>query len=216
MLKWGVQKGVNQCVAKTGFDITLSEAELEVCQHAIRRVICLSKLLLIEDWLSLCQLKYIAMLEINGVDWNEIQGVVCVCGDLVGLLWCEVTMYKPYAGTSSHPCFKLSQEILESIVLQGCQKIRISWCILDHDLWENIQYLSIRLGLKGTCPVSLMEFLCFLEKFLHFLLVHVLQFLKILEWFGNILWKSVIIALPIESNIFGIYLNEENHTDLSC
>lgn len=83
------------------------------------------------------------MLEINGVDWNEVQGVVGVGGDLVGLLGREVAMDKPDTGTSSHPCFKLSQEILKSIVLQGSQKIGISWSILDHDLWENIQYLSV-------------------------------------------------------------------------
>jgi len=187
MFKWSVQKCVNKRVAKTGFDVTLSEAELEICETTVWRIISLSKFLLIKNGLTLSQFKNIAMLEIFRVDWNEVQGVVGIGGDLVGLFGCEIAVNEPDAGTSSHPCFKFRKEILESIILQGCQKISISWCILNHDLWEKIQNLSIWLGLKWSSPISLMELFCLIEEYFHFLLVHIIHFRKVLERFRNVL-----------------------------
>jgi hypothetical protein len=61
-----------------------------------------------------------------------------------------------------------------------------------------------------------MELLCLLEEFLHFLLIHVIHFIKVLETIRNVFRKSIVITLPVECDIFGIYLNEEDHTDLSC
>ena len=108
---------MNQCITKTCFDVTLPEAELKVGEDAVRRVIRLSKLLLIENRLTLSQFKYIAMLKIFGLDWDEVHGVIGISGNLVGLLRGEITMNKPDVGTSSHPGFKFRTEVLKSILL---------------------------------------------------------------------------------------------------
>lgn len=127
-----------------------------------------------------------------------------------------VAVNEPGACTRNQPVREITVELLEIVLFQNWQEVGFSHGIILHQLWEQIQCLSIRLIVFQVIPVLQQGLLRFNEKLLDLALVESWQVQHVLYCLQNIVLYCLVEALPQDGDAVCVYFGAHQETGFGC